>query len=589
MPDKKHILICHAREDDRGTDSTQPGWVTAFARNLQKRLGRDDLSIETALPQSAVSMNKHALLAVFSPFFMDALENDPEYADLRKMLLQREIPVYGIEKTAVEENRKPAKLRDIPLFRFWPDNNGDKADQEYYKSLDDLYREITGDFPRSELPEILPEKAKKVFICYAEADIAIARQMYDNLKKSGLTPWMEDRDLLPGQNRRTSIWQSIQSSAYFIVLLSNNSVVKGDFNRQQKIAFEILDEMPQSDVFVIPVRIHDCEPGAIHSGFVNIQTADLFPSYEEGLQKILKTLGVENSPAQALEKPDIRKSVYLAEVSSDLFREREEVRRYLEQDGYKVVPETPLYHPDANQYAESVRNALNPCIGFVQLLSLLTCRMHPAQPCYAKIQQECAAESGIPLLLWRKPGIDLKDADADHRKLLEGPSVLAVHMEEFKREVKNALSRTREVRPVSGNETKQVFVYLNADKKDEPLALQIGSLMDSIRIGYALPPEDEPDERFEDFKEHLCISDGVIVVYGEAVVNWARRLLVECRKAVSRNPDSLVVIAVYEGPPESKTPLNYKLPGMFVMECRDCMNTELFRPFFQAMCQRRAL
>ncbi|MDM8536285.1 toll/interleukin-1 receptor domain-containing protein [Desulfobacterales bacterium HSG17] len=585
MTDIKQILICHAPEDNRPVQGAGDGWVTTFAQKLKNRLGEDNFSVKTALPDSAVSMSKHAMVIVLSPFFLDALENDPDYGDFRKMILKSGFPMYIVEIAAIDESLKPAKIRKIPVFRFW-DERG------YFNYLDDLYRQVLKDFSEKKSDEVLPDKAKKVFICYAKADFDTAKQVYDDLKKQGIEPWMEAENLKAGEHSRFMIRQAIKSAGYFIALFSKNSLSKGDYHRQQKIALDLLDELPQSDVFVIPVRIDDCDPGDIHSGFVNIHTADLFPTYETGMQKILKTLGVEDSQSQvqvqALEKPDIRKAVYLAEVSPDLFKERDEVRRYLDQQGYKVIPEKSLYHHDFEQYKFDVEQALKRCGVFVQLLSLLTCRMSAEHPCYGKIQHECAKKSNIPVMQWRSTDINPGDTDENHQELLEGESVFAVHLEEFKREVKDSLAKPKAVVQDSGDDGSQVFVYVNADEKDVPLAEKIALFMESSRIGYALPGEDEKDERFEEFKEHLEICDGVIVVYGQADVKWARRQLLECRKVTSRSRTSLVVIAVYEGPPEKKKPLNYKLPNMVVLDdCRSCMNPELFEPFFRAMREKQ--
>jgi len=40
----------------------------------------------------------------------------------------------------------------------------------------------------------------KVFISYAREDVEMARKLYDDLKNAGVSPWMDEEDLLPSQS-----------------------------------------------------------------------------------------------------------------------------------------------------------------------------------------------------------------------------------------------------------------------------------------------------------------------------------------------------------------------------------------------------
>ena len=64
----------------------------------------------------------------------------------------------------------------------------------------------------------------KVFISYAREDRKTALKLYHDLKKAGLNPWLDLKNLLPGQNWQRHIELAIKSSDFFIALLSNNSV-----------------------------------------------------------------------------------------------------------------------------------------------------------------------------------------------------------------------------------------------------------------------------------------------------------------------------------------------------------------------------
>ncbi|OQY58982.1 MAG: hypothetical protein B6245_09025 [Desulfobacteraceae bacterium 4572_88] len=98
----------------------------------------------------------------------------------------------------------------------------------------------------------------------------------------------DEKDLLPGQNWKSAIRQAIRKCDYFITLLSTKAVRKRGFvQAEQKLAYDMMDEMPETDIFIIPARIDDCDipyhPEDRH--FVN-----LFPDYQQGLRQILRAL-----------------------------------------------------------------------------------------------------------------------------------------------------------------------------------------------------------------------------------------------------------------------------------------------------------
>lgn len=129
----------------------------------------------------------------------------------------------------------------------------------------------------------------KIFISYAKDDLPIARQIYEDLRIAGLDPWLDEKNLLPGQDFEYEIKKAIQASGFFIAILSNKSVSKRGFVQKEiRLALQILDEYPESEVFVIPVRLDPCEPS--HEKLRKLHWADLFPSYQDGFKRIVDTI-----------------------------------------------------------------------------------------------------------------------------------------------------------------------------------------------------------------------------------------------------------------------------------------------------------
>ncbi|MHC1632150.1 MAG: TIR domain-containing protein [Methanotrichaceae archaeon] len=136
------------------------------------------------------------------------------------------------------------------------------------------------------------ETRPKVFIGYAREDGETTKRLDSELTAAGADVWFDKKSILPGQRWEVAIKKAIKNSRYFLALLSSNSVnKKGYVQKELAQAFEILDEFPESEIYIIPVRIDECEPS--HEKLCEIQWADMFPNWEDGLEKILASMNVQ--------------------------------------------------------------------------------------------------------------------------------------------------------------------------------------------------------------------------------------------------------------------------------------------------------
>ncbi len=127
-----------------------------------------------------------------------------------------------------------------------------------------------------------------LFISHADEDLAEARKLRDALKRAGFSPWFREESLLPGQRVDAEIRRAIGACRFFLVLLSANSVKRGAVNRELTRALTIIDEFPESDIFIIPVRLDQSEPA--HEKLQKLAPVDMFPDWETGFEKILAAI-----------------------------------------------------------------------------------------------------------------------------------------------------------------------------------------------------------------------------------------------------------------------------------------------------------
>jgi TIR domain len=125
----------------------------------------------------------------------------------------------------------------------------------------------------------------QVFVSYGRPDEEVATRLYHDLQQHGHQPWMDRFSLLPGEMWRNRIREAIRDSSHFVALLSSRSVHKrGFFQSEMRLAFEVLQEMPKGQIYLIPARLDDCEPSFELREFHRV---DLFPDYDAGLTAII--------------------------------------------------------------------------------------------------------------------------------------------------------------------------------------------------------------------------------------------------------------------------------------------------------------
>jgi len=126
----------------------------------------------------------------------------------------------------------------------------------------------------------------RVFLCHAHEDQDIVNKYYDLLSHVGFMPWLDKKDLLPGQRWDIEIEKALKTSDFIIIFFSRNSVSKrGYVQKEFKLSLDLLDYLPEDQVAILPVRLEDVE---IPYRFAHLQVADVFES--NGFEKVVETI-----------------------------------------------------------------------------------------------------------------------------------------------------------------------------------------------------------------------------------------------------------------------------------------------------------
>lgn len=127
----------------------------------------------------------------------------------------------------------------------------------------------------------------RVFISYAKEDKVSAEKLRSQLTSEGIDVWIDEEKLMGGKDWKLEIQKEIRDSHIILILLSTTAVSKiGFIQKEIRIALDYADEHPEGAVYLIPVRLDECEvPIRISERF---QWVDLFKP--NGYKKLIDSL-----------------------------------------------------------------------------------------------------------------------------------------------------------------------------------------------------------------------------------------------------------------------------------------------------------
>ena len=107
------------------------------------------------------------------------------------------------------------------------------------------------------LSNISSDKGKQLLISHSSKDKAFANCLYADLVEQGHNPWLDDRDIKPGQFILKEIQKTLKHADYTLVLLSPNSIMSDWVAAEWEAAY--WDEVTNQKVKVIPLLIESCD------------------------------------------------------------------------------------------------------------------------------------------------------------------------------------------------------------------------------------------------------------------------------------------------------------------------------------------
>jgi len=269
-------------------------------------------------------------------------------------------------------------------------------------------------------------------------------------------------------------------------------------------------------------------------------------------------------------------TVFLAEVTDDLYETREEIKRFLEQENISVLPKHPYqYYPDEASLEAAIANDLVKCNLYVQLFS----KIMPPRPVgvitpLKQFNQARKIFMKQSLLHWRSfPNVfATNELNRAVKELYEETEAgaYACNIEEFKLAILTAL---RELTQLANRDTVAKIngrsnIFVQASSEDDPFAQALGDYA-SNRLqwlcSFPLPrdaPNLTPEAITADMKYHLAHCNVVLLIYGKSPYTWVRQQILLFTKTIveiERDPPMPFVI-ICETEPIPKDELYLKPP-----------------------------
>ncbi len=280
------------------------------------------------------------------------------------------------------------------------------------------------------------------------------------------------------------------------------------------------------------------------------------------LANTLKTL--QGNP---LPQEPSKATVYVAPVNDSLYSERQNLISELRQFGIDALPRSNT--ADANMDVN-----LAQCSYFVQLLDANYTMGIPVN------QHLTADAANKPILQWRELKLDYSGGHVpeEHRKLLEGKTVIAAPLSDFIRMVRDAVlpkpkALDEETPKVNGE--KMVFVHASQD--DFERAKCVAGSLRQKGYGIALPRyQGEPERIRKSIERGYQYCDVMLLLHQSAPADVVEDYLSEARVSnLKRATQPHILICQADGAEE----LFFIPPGVSTLICKNNFDEHCLEQF----------
>lgn len=125
-----------------------------------------------------------------------------------------------------------------------------------------------------------------IFLIHAHSDRETVHRLYRRLVRDGLKVWLDAERLQPGQDWQNEIRSALLQCGTVVVCLSRVFDEKRGYRHEElKLALEKANFLPEDEVFIIPVRLEECD---MPESLRHLHRVDLFKA--GGYKRLVRAL-----------------------------------------------------------------------------------------------------------------------------------------------------------------------------------------------------------------------------------------------------------------------------------------------------------
>jgi formylglycine-generating enzyme required for sulfatase activity len=147
-----------------------------------------------------------------------------------------------------------------------------------------------------------------VFLSHVREDAERIDRLASDLEARGIETWIDRHKIRPGERWEKAIEDAIRSGAFFVACFSTaySARTRTYMNEELHIAFQEVRLRPADTSWFIPVRLDECEiPDLRIAPNLTVRSfhwLDLFPDWENGVERLAEVIGFSSRPDQLRER-----------------------------------------------------------------------------------------------------------------------------------------------------------------------------------------------------------------------------------------------------------------------------------------------
>lgn len=286
------------------------------------------------------------------------------------------------------------------------------------------------------------------------------------------------------------------------------------------------------------------------------------------------------------------RTVYLAEATSDLTPQRDDLKRELERRGHQVLPQRAL-----SLTVEELTREASEALSRSQLSIHMLGSRYGARPegddrsiphLQLDLAERVASKAGLKQLIWIPDDVD--PAKEEQAALVEslqiaevgaGLELVRAPLETFKAHILDCLAPAPPppVPPAASGDTRRV--YLVHELGDREPADAVRSELENLGYVVMLPLSEGPENEVREVHEmSMVLSDAVLIYYGSATEHWVRMKLFDLVKAPGwGRSEPFRAKAVLVAAPASPRKVAYATNEALVLDATGGFEPPVLEPF----------